>query len=336
MDANWKLPAAGHINYVHRILSAVVIGIAVLVVVRLLQKPAHVLSLTGKGPSCKSILFLVTFNRPFYGNVQLLRRLYSPVAGKLVFYGPVRNVSSGVRQMKDTHHGFMQQLTIAQAWRENPGHDGILWLADDLFVNVPLIFADSRFNWERTWLWEQTTPLISFCEGAAVTMTLDHLTTKVWPKGNPYVYESDKDAGTLQTCWRRDLPERFRKRQIQLFKEERLFKHGADFGYIPKHLMGEFLAVVNVPTLSGISFETFLPTVQRLLSSSASDVIGWNGRYFWHGECPRWQSQFDCKQHHFMHPVKLSSQENRDAVQNLSCSPLWLSKREIKRAMGCS
>eukprot|EP00117_Sycon_ciliatum_P049716 scpid63765/ scgid35205/ len=283
-----------------------------------------------------SILIVVIFNQPFYDNIPILKRLYSHAAGKLVFYGPeVRYGDHPVRKMDDAYHGYLQQVTLAQAWRENPGHDGLLWFADDLFLNLQLIFKHPAFSWRRVWLWQQSPPFLPNCESGSVNMTMDHLQLNVWSRSNPYVGDTDRDAAAFQESWRRDLPARYKQRQLVLFGQEVIFKHGADFGYIPQHLMAEFLIAVDIPSLAAVTFETFIPTFQRLLTSNASDVTGWHGLYFWRGKCPAWHTIFDCKQHAFMHPVKLSSTTNKALVQNLPCSPLKLNPRDLDLAM-CS
>eukprot|EP00117_Sycon_ciliatum_P016808 scpid81542/ scgid16075/ len=291
-------------------------------------------AIRGKG-KCKSILLLVLFNYAYYDNIPLLRSMYGRLAGKMVFYGPEEDKARGVRRSVDQLHGFLQHQSIAQAWRDNPGFDGMLWMADDMFVNLPLLFGDPKFSWDRIWLWNRTSPLIKDCEAHPIVVNLNHI-PNIWHFGHPYANDNVHHADTLVANWRKDLPQRYTKRQMHLFGEERIHAHGSDFGYIPKPLMPEFLAVVDIKSLRNLEFELFVPTFLRLLSDNPDDVVSWNGRYFWVPHvCPHWSKAFDCNRDHTMHPLKLSSQEHRAQIAGLPCNPERVSTADIQRALDC-
>ena len=286
-------------------------------------------------PACKSILFVVIFNNDFYANIPYIESMYAHLAGKVVFYGPVANSSLGIKRTVDPLRGFLQQQTIAQAWSDNPGYDGLLWMPDDIFVNFRLIFAHKRFSWDRVWLYNRTSSLVPRCE-EAIRIANVKQNPGTWRFNNPFASNGQLNYAAFQQRWHSDLPGRYKKRQAALFHDELIFQHGSDFGYMPRRLMPEFLAVVAIESLRGLQFELFIPTFLRLLSADSDDVIGLNGRYLWRDWCPYWKDALNCSRDHFIHPAKLSSVKTRDDMSQVRCSPAKLTQQSLRKALACS
>ncbi|HZW61613.1 MAG TPA: hypothetical protein VFF04_05305, partial [Candidatus Babeliales bacterium] len=80
----------------------------------------------------ENIVLIINFNHPYYGNIEFIKKLYSPLFDEIAFYGEeahpdVFNCS--------TKNGYLLSNVIEDALMRFPNQSGYLFLQDDCILN---------------------------------------------------------------------------------------------------------------------------------------------------------------------------------------------------------
>ena len=277
------------------------------------------------GATNPELLLIIIFNSDkHYENVGFLQEIYSFSFPRMVFYGPSENTTFGVRKMADVSgHGYCQQQTIAQAYRENPNYRGYLWIGDDVLICSKTMLKPRNGDALRlNKVWAQF-------PGPHLSYQINNLPHywhwwhMIWPvkRINGIVADTRND---LLRIWNSTLPDRIRHRIHVKFGGEILKAVSSDVGYIPATLMEEFAVLAETSPLNNILFEVFIPTFSRLLSDELDDVQLLNGLYLWgHSDRYNWSTLYNSSAMDFVHPVKFSQSEEVETSLHVleSCKP---------------
>lgn len=262
---------------------------------------------------CRRILLVIIFNRDHYDNVPFLHALYGSVFCSIVHYGPKADELFEVHKMEDNTHGFLQQLTLAQAWRDFPDFEGYLWAGDDVLLNPQLMFG-SKQSLSVSNIWLQ-----HYEKGQKVNISN---IPQTWSWKHPFNSTSTSDD--LVREWRDKVPERFKENQRLVMGCDCMMGVGSDMGYLPGEFMEDFANFTEL--LPGLNFEIFIPTVARVLTNDTLRIQELQGLYLWaQHDRAAWVRRFDTAFHMFVHPVKFSSDANRHSsikLHNVSWTPV--------------
>ena len=77
----------------------------------------------------KNVLVVVTYNSPFYDNIDIINQMYDKVFGKVVHCGIEGNKNDGKRPdiVADVANGHRGYVCMARAIDKYPGFEGILF-----------------------------------------------------------------------------------------------------------------------------------------------------------------------------------------------------------------
>jgi len=99
----------------------------------------------------KEVLIVVTYNSPFYDNIDIINRLYENVFGIVVHCGIEANGGNGMQPdiIADVGNGHRGYVCMARAIEKYPDFQGYLYVNDDMIVNWwRLLEFDRKKVWQ--------------------------------------------------------------------------------------------------------------------------------------------------------------------------------------------
>lgn len=236
------------------------------------------------------VLLIVNYNHPHYESVPLLKKVYGSYFKNIVFYGPTQHPD-----IIDLPHykGYFSYLCISDAMEKFPHYSGYLFLMDDCIINPTVIhnFDNKKINY-------------AFC--------IEHGKSFLIPikQGPPFPWSWWKTQWGKQAIKSslKQMPKNYKK--ILKTNSGRKIVVGAfsDFAYVPAHYKDEFIELAQLFGKHTAFLEIALPTILCSLSLQ-SEWVWLPGRSIYSNPL----KLFD-KNAIFNHPIKLSSKEHRDFI----------------------
>ncbi|OQA36394.1 MAG: hypothetical protein BWY54_00077 [Candidatus Dependentiae bacterium ADurb.Bin331] len=255
----------------------------------------------------KNILLIINYNHAHYESIDLLKKIYTPYFGKVVFYGPKEHPEIHVC---NHHKGYFSYTAIADAMERYPHFEGYLFLMDDCILNPWLL---TGIDTKKIWFGD--IPFIIQNDGKQINN-----------RGTPIKIKLGKKAITHWAWWQSEwgyepMKSAFKKlpREQKKILEKNWGKNTvpasfSDLAYIPAMYKDTFIKLALIFAKRKAFLETALPTILSCLTSKNNWFWLQGTGTFYPGTA---QSQEYFSEHlHFNHPIKLSYEENRTFIEN--------------------
>ena len=239
-------------------------------------------------------LLVVHFNHPFYGNIEFIKKLYSPILPNIVFYGEKAHPEIHV---VETHYGYLFTRVMADAMRRYPQYEGYLFLQDDCIINIwncytldsNKIWYAVRFNADRN-----TVPSPSEKFELALDISQDHIPTDWdWWASNWGVVPAREAIGNLTSTQRVFLEKNAGR--------NRIVGCVCDMFYVPQRFRNQVISLAL--NFKDIFCEIAVPTLLCCLDP----ISNWEQlKMLWTFALDPYPAQFT-----WIHPIKLSQPSNR-------------------------
>jgi hypothetical protein len=243
-----------------------------------------------KEPFGNDILLIINYHFPYYQSKGLLKKIYRPYFPHMVVCGPKSHAGVNV---VDHYHGWYSYKDITLAMQKYPGYKGYLLINDDLIIN-PQNFE--RFDKNCIWIYP-------FLQADLAPNTFTNWTW--WQRKEGYaaikkVYEQLGEAASLMI-----------KRNLGDNKVARGF---SDIAYIPAQYSQQFIKICSLCVQHNVFLEIALPTICASIIP-IEQIQHVNGAALWGAQerdraCEYLNPSID-----FVHPIKLSSQKNREFIE---------------------
>jgi hypothetical protein len=235
-----------------------------------------------------NVLLIINFNHPYYGNIDFLKRLYSPFFPNIVFYG--ESADPRVTAIP-THIGFFISDVMSDVINKHPGYKGYLFLEDDCILNI---WNCWDFDLDKIWL-------------VRITSTCNMVTKQnahSWAWSYPHGFEPTKKAFAHLS-----------PKDLEILGhnvgKDNACGASADIFYFPARLKDDVLRLV--PHFRPVFIEIAMPTILAALDYKENwQIINilWgpdNGSLH-----NRWPIEYTC-----IHPLKLSSVANQALIKRV-------------------
>lgn len=204
----------------------------------------------------KDILLVVVYNYPFYDSIPHLVALYQPAFPHLLFCGPPHNTTRPDILTVDIIKGFLGYECLGRAIRQHPGHQGYLYISDDVILkywNFP--------DFDREMIWESYS-IISYPVNEPAGTQWYWLNT---PYGLKSCQRACKDVSNIHAS------ETFNSTFLlnTLLKNSngtlRCFGGRSDVLYIPRKHANLFAVISETFFKQKVFLEIAVPTINRFL-----------------------------------------------------------------------
>jgi hypothetical protein len=237
------------------------------------------------------ILLIINYNHAYYESVELLKKIYKPYFGHIIFYGP--QASNDV-EYSDHFMGWFSYKIIAHAMQKYPQYSGYLYIHDDLIIN-PKNFE--RFDKSKFWI---NPP-------KKVNLDLGMDAVHDWPWWQHQVgYPAMKQVYDNMTQEDRDL------------LEKNIGAHTVsisytDIAYIPALYTQQFIKLSNLCDQYKLFLEIALPTICTGLGGPGQlELI--KGTTLWYDGSRNNPCDYLNQSTDYVHPIKLSNPAYREFV----------------------
>lgn len=255
----------------------------------------------------KKILLIINYNHAHYESIDLLKKIYSPYFGNVVFYGPKAHPHIN---LCEHNRGYFSYMAIADAMEKYPNFEGYLFLMDDCILNPWLLNG-----LDSSKIWFGDIPFITQNNGKQINN-----------RGTPIKMKLGKKAITHWAWWQTEWgyePMKSAFKKIPHAQKKVLEKNWgkgtvaasfSDLAYIPAHYKEIFIKLALIFAKRKAFLETALPTMLSCLASKNNwHWLQGTGTFYPAAE----QSQEYFNPHvHFNHPIKLSYEKNRTFIEN--------------------
>jgi hypothetical protein len=236
------------------------------------------------------ILLIINYHFPFYQSMDLLKKIYSPYFPHIVFYGPKSHPNVNV---VDHYHGWYSYKDIAMAMQKYPDYTGYLLINDDLIIN-PQNFE--RFDKNCVWIYPFLQP--DLAPNAFTSWTW-------WQRKEGYtaikkVYEQLNEASSLMIK--------------QNLGDNKVARGFSDIAYIPARCSQQFIKVCSLCVQHNVFLEIALPTICASIIP-IEQIQHVKGTALWDAQDRARACEYLNHSIDFVHPIKLSSQENREFIE---------------------
>lgn len=237
----------------------------------------------------KDILLIINFNHPYYSNIEFLREIYSPYFPNIVFYGE----ETHPEVVHVSHHlGWFVHRTLEDAMRRWPNYRGYICCQDDCLMNF---WNFTRLDKDKIWFHQYWTQSLVKSNSS-------------WPW-----WETPHGHQAINLAYKK-LP----KKHLSILENNCGYYHvpysWGDFFYVPGKYREEFLWLSPRFNKPDVFIEIAVPTL--LLSLENFEKMEHLSPY-WGGtissiDLATYDTSFD-----WIHPIKLSSQANRDFIRSI-------------------
>lgn len=241
-------------------------------------------------PFFDDVLLIINFNHPYYDNIDFLKQIYAPYFKNIVFYG--ENPHPGVNVISH-FQGWYVHRALSDAMKRWPNYKGYICCQDDCFMNF---WNYPRLDKNKIWLHQYW------------TASLNMPTHPTWPWWNyPCGHAAAIKAYTKLS------PDAIVNLEANCGPQTFAYSW-ADFFYIPNKYRNKFIQISKCFNNPDVFLEISIPTIIMCLEKF--DRIE-HLNAFWGGSINSinlntYQTSFD-----WIHPIKLSDQNNRQFIQNL-------------------
>lgn len=249
----------------------------------------------------KDLLLVVHFNWPYYGNIEFLKNLYSPVFKNIVFYG--EQAAPGVFAVA-SHEGYYIGEFLQDVFTRFPQYKGYLIVQDDCIVNFwNFLTLDKNKIWYA--------PKFNGRDNFNIVRLKDgkHLGGYFWEGWERVLNGTTRRADTKEAY--KQLTAQDKAMLAMNIGKDNIASHFVDFYYIP----GRYAA--NAKRLAGIFRNVFCEIAALNILLCLDDMRHWEKlTMLWGiGQTPTGMLRIAPTNYptgyHWIHPVKCSSPENR-------------------------
>jgi hypothetical protein len=242
-------------------------------------------------PFGNDILLIINYHFPYYQSMDLLKKMYGHYFPNIVFYGPKSRPNVNV---VDHYRGWFSYKDIGMAMQKYPGYAGYFWINDDLIIN-PERFE--RFDKTKLWM----------CKADRLPELAPDAITD-WG-----CWQSEVGFNTIKKVYEQ-MPPTPATIIRQNLGENRVGQGFADIAYIPAQYVHECIKMCALCAKNKVFLEIALPTI--CLSIIPIDQIEFiEGKALWGSEERGLACNLLNKSIDYVHPIKLSSQENRRFIK---------------------
>jgi hypothetical protein len=232
------------------------------------------------------VLLIINFNHPHYDNIEFLEKIYSPYFKNIVFYGEQLHPKVNVV----AHNlGWYVHRAIRDAMQRWPNYKGYICCQDDCFMNF---WNFPRLDKNKIWFHEfwkasldsQTHWWSWWSYPCGYTASLQAY--KKLPKSAIKTLSKNCNPRTFAFSW-------------------------SDFVYIPKKYRKDFIRLSKCFDAPEVFIEIAIPTLLLCLDNNASME---KLNPYWGGTVSSIDLQTYKEDYDWVHPIKLSSQDNREFI----------------------
>jgi hypothetical protein len=244
-------------------------------------------------PFGNDILLIINYHFPYYGSIELLKKIYGPYFPHIVFYGPEAYPDVHVC---DHYQGWFSYKDIGMAMEKYPGYTGYLWINDDLIIN-PKNFE--RFDKSNVWM----------CPFIILDLTRGMDAIDDWPW-----WQAGVGYPVMQQVYDK-LDPQTRSLLAHNIGNNKVAVGYADIAYFPAQCTHACIQLCQLYAEHNVFLEIALPTIcTSLLPVNQTQYI--NGKTLWYnGErshaCDYLNISVD-----FVHPIKLSNRAFYEFIEN--------------------
>ena len=254
----------------------------------------------------QNLLLVIHFNHPYYSNIDFLKKLYSPFFKNIVFYGE--------KQHKDvlsvfTHQGYYLSNVLIDLFSRFPDYDGYLILQDDCILNYW-----NFISLDHTKIWYGT----KFNNAEKIDITPIHTAfNDPWGwKTKDNVLNAQTRIESTELAYSKLTPKDKKLLEMNLGASN-TSKSAADFFYIPQKHRESVLRLSDI--FQEVFCEIAIPSMIYCLElvndlEELRMVWGLGSEWSGHGNVSYESYPRDA---HWVHPLKLSNQANRNFISNI-------------------
>lgn len=237
----------------------------------------------------EDILLMINYNVAYYNSIDFLKELYAPYFANIVFIGPVADP-----RVEHINHrkGFFGYKGIAHVMQKYPNYAGYLFINDDSILNC---WNFDRFDRSKIWFRTMNIKTIG-----------SHLINSGW------VWWKTKWGLAPLKKSLADLPDAYKESLAKNIGAQKCAFAFSDVVYFPAQFKDDVIALADHFAKYNLFLEIAIPMICSALSP-IKDIEIMRCLYLWGNDRKNVFKRYT-KELDFIHPIKLSSLENREFV----------------------
>lgn len=242
-----------------------------------------------KSESNDDILLIVNYNFAYYDSIEFLREIYSPYFPHIVFCGPKKD--SRVEYI-DHQKGYFGYKSISHVMKKYPDFAGYFYINDDSVINC---WNLRRLDKTKIWFRKMSINTVG-----------SHLLKSTW------IWWRTKWGLSALNKAQHSLPEMYKEALYKNMGKNKAAGAASDLVYFPARLKDDVIFLADHYAKYSLFLEIAIPMICCTLSSY-EDIEILRGLYLWGNDRKNLFKKYS-RELDFIHPIKLSKQENREFV----------------------